>query len=144
MKLKAQVSGLQDVIGRLKKVDRAVAIGTEKGLKESGLRNQRHSQKLVPVDTSFLKGSAYTRVSGRGMKTEVETGYTAEYALWVHEMTDMKLKGKKRSGGKGRYWDPQGRAHAKFLEQPFRENGPITHQTVRDRIKAELIAEGIS
>jgi len=29
----------------------------------------------------------------------------------------MKLKGLPRKGGKGKYWDPQGRGQAKFLEQ---------------------------
>jgi len=53
----------------------------------------------------------------------VIVGYTASYALAVHEKIDMKLKGQRRKGKgkKGRYWDPQGRAQAKFLETPARE-----------------------
>lgn len=67
----------------------------------------------------------------------VIVGYTAEYAVFVHENIEMKLKGKRREiwftskaghkiriegkFGKGRYWDPQGRGQSKFLEQPFRE-----------------------
>lgn len=54
-------------------------------------------------------------------KTDVIVGYTASYALHVHELVDMKLAGKpRRPPSKGRYWDPQGRAQAKFLEEPFR------------------------
>ena len=34
----------------------------EKGLVLAGLRLQRDSQKLVPVDTGNLKGSAFTRL----------------------------------------------------------------------------------
>lgn len=52
----------------------------------------------------------------------VLVGYTAAYALYVHENLEMKLKGQPRSHGKGLYWDPQGRGQAKFLEQPAREN----------------------
>ena len=49
-------------------------------------------------------------------------GYTANYALWVHENVEMKWKGKPRSKpSKGKYWDPQGRGQSKFLEQPARE-----------------------
>jgi len=59
----------------------------------------------------------------------VVVGYNAAYALYVHENLEMKWAGKKRTGkhpdgakAKGRYWDPQGRAQSKFLEQPAREN----------------------
>jgi hypothetical protein len=52
----------------------------------------------------------------------VIVGYTANYALYVHENTEMKLKGQKRQPpGKGKYWDPQGRAQSKFLATPARE-----------------------
>lgn len=75
----------------------------------------------------------------------VIVGYTANYALHVHENIEMKWKGLPRSGevgfagydssgkrlvklgghkggtGKGFYWDPLGKAQAKFLEQPARE-----------------------
>jgi hypothetical protein len=50
----------------------------------------------------------------------VIVGYTAAYALFVHEKVEMKLAGLPRVGGKGLYWDPQGRAQAKFLETPAR------------------------
>ena len=52
----------------------------------------------------------------------VIVGYTAKYALYVHENTEMTLKGQKRPGkNRGKFWDPQGRAQAKFLETPARE-----------------------
>lgn len=79
-------------------------------------------------------------------KVSVIVGYTAKYALYVHE-APMKLKGLPRGagmtrdkrgvvrfskkmlttgvvggGGKGFYWDPQGVAQSKFLEAPFRKN----------------------
>lgn len=70
----------------------------------------------------------------------IETGYTAAYALYVHENMEMKLKGFSRDprirrieqGGDaskarprsrkrephGKFWDPQGRGQSKFLEAP--------------------------
>ena len=51
----------------------------------------------------------------------VLVGYSAKYALYVHENVEMKGKGLPRRNGKGFYWDPQGQAQAKFLEQPARE-----------------------
>lgn len=52
----------------------------------------------------------------------VIVGYTANYALHVHENIEMKAKGLPRhKPSKGNYWDPPGRGQAKFLEQPARE-----------------------
>ena len=61
-------------------------------------------------------------------KPSVVVGFNANYAVFVHENTKMKLKGQKRTGKRpdgtfreGKYWDPQGRGQSKFLEQPARE-----------------------
>jgi hypothetical protein len=61
-------------------------------------------------------------------RPSVIVGYTARYALYVHEMVDEK--GKKRVGegikrrrpSLGMYWDPQGKGQSKFLEEPFLKN----------------------
>lgn len=93
------------------------------GLKTAGLVLQHDSQRKVPVDTGNLKASAFTRSTGIGWDAEVTVGYTAAYALFVHEAVGMKLKGQKRPT-KGKFWDPQGRAQAKFLEEPARTLRP--------------------
>lgn len=54
----------------------------------------------------------------------VTVGYTANYALHVHENIEMKWRGLPRIvPSKGNYWDGTGGAtgQAKFLEQPARE-----------------------
>lgn len=63
-------------------------------------------------------------------------GYTAAYALWVHESIGMVLAGKPRPKGRGNYWDPQGRGQAKFLEQPARTEGKTIARIVREAILA--------
>lgn len=67
--------------------------------------------------------------------TDVVVGYTAAYAVFVHE-APMTLKGEKRPT-KGKFWDPQGRAQNKFLEQPARtmqrELGTIIGTIMRKR-----------
>jgi len=97
-----------------------MAAGCERGVKLAALLLQRESQKLVPVDTGNLKASAFTRATGKGFGIEANVGYTAAYALYVHENREMKLKGQPRSSGRGNYWDPQGRGQSKFLEEPAR------------------------
>lgn len=117
----------------------------EVGLLRAGLALQRESQLRVPVDTGNLKASAFTRLEGEGLDAQVAVGYTAGYALYVHEAVGMKLKGKPRRagtrpGGKGwlgRYWDPQGRAQPKFLQAPADEmTGELREIVRRELAKA--------
>jgi hypothetical protein len=71
---------------------------------------------------------------------EVQVGYTAAYAVYVHENIKMVLKGKprpkKRGRGRGFYWDPQGKAQAKFLEEPARILLPELKRVVEEVTKA--------
>lgn len=82
-----------------------------------------------------------TALVGTSKKKSVVTGYKAAYALAIHEnMTlyppGMRLAGQpRRKPFKGRYWDPQGRAQPKFLEQPARElsnNGSLRRIVVHE------------
>lgn len=50
----------------------------------------------------------------------VVVGYTANYAIYVHENLEMSWQGQPRRGGRGFYWDPQGQARSQFLIHPFR------------------------
>ncbi len=115
------IVGVKRILQNLKTKTGKTQAGMIRGLKQAGLVLQRASQRLVPVEDGVLKASAYTRAKGNGWKTVVYVGYTAHYALYVHEQVGMVLKGQRRTSGKGRYWDPQGRAQAKFLEAPARQ-----------------------
>lgn len=126
------ILGTKNVLANIAKSQLRLGVVSGQALKLAGLRLQRESQQLVPVDTGNLKASAYTRSAGVGFKTVVTVGYEAAYALFVHEAVGMVLKGQPRPGGtvksgkrkgqpkRGKYWDPQDRAQAKFLEQPAR------------------------
>lgn len=70
------------------------------------------------------------RAAKHGNVVSAVVGYTAAYALWVHEMIE-KHRGEPRSGGKGNYWDPPGRGQPKFLEQPARTEGPVMGDMIR-------------
>jgi len=104
------------------------------GLRAAGLELQRASQQMAPVEFGNLRASAYTTSRGTGFGTIVEVGYTASYALFVHEKVGMVLRGQLRSPSpphQGRYWDPQGRAQAKFLETPARTMAPQLMTIIR-------------
>lgn len=102
------------------------------------------SQTMVPIDSSNLANSQYApEIQHKKGKTTGYTGYTAEYAGWVHEMPGT-LKGLPRAhfgktgnqsafgpqqvvefgGGSltGNYWDPD--AEPQWLTKGFNELAP--------------------
>ena len=133
----ASITGVKEVLANIKRQDAALGLKMALGLKAAGLKLQRDSQRLVPVDTGNLKASAFTRSFGSGWSSSVVVGYTASYAVFVHEAS-MVLKGelrprnqvvrssptggthKRGPGYRGHYWDPQGKGQSKFLEEPAR------------------------
>jgi hypothetical protein len=132
------VNGVREILVNLDIKQALLLKKFEEGLVKAGLYLQKVSQEKVPVEFGNLKASAYTRKKNSGAKTEVYVGYTAEYALWVHEKVGMKLKGKPRRPSPphiGRYWDPQGRAQAKFLEEPARTEVPKMRRIIVEHAK---------
>jgi len=125
------LKGADEAIQALADKHRASGKALKLGLYQAGLYLQRLSQLKVPVEQGKLKASAFTRDVSTGTTTIVLVGYGANYAHYIHEQVQMKWKGKKRKGKradglprKGRYWDPNGKGQAKFLEQPFKNNFP--------------------
>lgn len=76
------------------------------------------SNKRVPREYGNLVGSGYAR-KGQNNPQSVEIGYSASYAVYVHENLEMKLKGQPRPSGLGKYWGPSG--EAKFLQKSIDE-----------------------
>ena len=79
----------------------------------------------------------------------VLVGYTASYALWVHEMDAKTLgQGVPRPSGLGHYWGPSDEG-PKFLERPARELakelGRIVANMLRQRrtMAQGLVAAGL-
>lgn len=100
------MTGVNTVLKNLRKATVGFEGRAERGLKLGGLFLQRESQKVVPVDTSNLRGGAETRnVGGKGFATDIIVLYKAIYAVFVHENLDARHKSGKQ---------------AKFLEEPAR------------------------
>jgi hypothetical protein len=55
---------------------------------KAGFYIQRESMKIVPILTGNLRASAFTRFTGVGLQTRVQVGYTAAYAIFVHEIVE--------------------------------------------------------
>lgn len=100
--------------------------------------------------TNWFKSLA--KEARRQTLKSVVVGYTAAYAIYVHE-AKMVLKGKprprRRKRNRGRFWDPQGRAQSKFLEAPARlmvtELGRVVAETYKStgRIEDGLLLAGL-
>lgn len=127
----AQLKGADQVLRNMKSARKKLVAATVRGLKKGGLFLQRESQKIVPVDTGNLRGSAFTRALGSGERTDVIVGYTAAYAVYVHENLEAK-HGKEFNEEYGKLvTDPEVGVRrerlrgedqqAKFLEKPARE-----------------------
>jgi bacteriophage HK97-gp10 putative tail-component len=111
-----KVEGEDAVLKNLNREIAGIEGRTLAGLLEAGLLIERESKPLVPVDTGNLRGSGYTRKSG---ELEVEVGYSAAYAVFVHE--DLEAHHKV--------------GQAKFLEQAVHENAGKVLDIVRNRAK---------
>lgn len=80
------IHGVRQVTQAMAAQEKAIPQDVGVGVKRAGLYLQRESQLIVPVGpTGNLQNSAYTRAEGAGSDIEVEVGYTAMYALFVHE-----------------------------------------------------------
>ena len=136
-----KVIGVKDILKNLRVSRKKAGKGVEVGLKAAGKHLMRESQRIVPVQHGILKESAYTRARGSRMYTEVFVGYTAEYALYVHENlaaahgAEYNKKYGSEEGGDLRGANQQ----AKFLEMPARVERRKMLQIIRHRVKAFMI-----
>lgn len=131
------VEGLNKVVLELNRAIEQIANRSEAGLYEGAMLIKAAAMKKTPVDTGNLRKSAYIdRVSriGAGQSSKfmpvVFIGYSAVYALYVHENVEQRWKGRKRISGtkKGHYWDS---GEPKFLEKAIIEK----RKAVIDQIK---------
>ena len=113
-----RVEGMEKVVKNLNKEIKGIKNRSIDGLLAAALIAQRESDKRVPVETGVLRASSFVRKTPED-DMSVELGYSANYALFVHENLEMKLKGQDRPSGLGKYWGPKG--EAKFLENSLRD-----------------------
>jgi len=129
-----KVTGAKEIIKRLQQANVQLGSDVERGLKKAGLFLQRKSQEIVPVQSGNLKDSAGTKALGSGWFTDVIVYYTALYAVYVHERTDLahgvefNIKHAEEiatahTKAQKKIWFNRGEnQQAKFLERPAREH----------------------
>lgn len=134
-----KVKGVDKVIRNMLNAGGQIERNAQTGMKRAGLFIQRESQRIVPVQTGNLRASAFTRALGQGANFSVVVGYTASYAIFVHENLSAahgrafnikhadKIARANSRMRKGRarsrvYFRRGANQQAKFLEKPVREN----------------------
>ena len=124
------VTGVNQVIAKMKAFDKMAIAKLQTRLVIAAKLLKRESMKIVPRDKGHLIGSAFHRLIPAGWLSDAIVGYTAEYAIYVHEDLDKahgaaynkkyaaEIADNKNKHFKQKKPDEQ----AKFLERPLRDH----------------------
>lgn len=103
-----------------------------RGMLQALILGASEAVAVTPRETSALINSQFRKVDIDGTKIVGTVGYTAEYALAVHEAKGA-LKGQPRPSGKGNFWDPSGETH--FLRIGFERAEPNIRDVLSGAIR---------
>lgn len=129
----SEFTGLNEVIDKLNNRLSELPGRTQAGLEAAALMIMADAQRRVPVEYGNLHGSAFVQPQANGV--DVEIGFTAHYAAFIHEKKSMKWKGKPRRSGLGVYWGPRG--EPQFLTRAVEENADEIVEMVTKYLEAE-------
>ena len=128
----AKLKGMNEAIARTSQiVDEITATKVVRALKSATYIIRTESASMTPIETSTLINSQFDTIEVNGTRVTGKVGYSANYALYVHNASG-KLKGQPRTSGKGVYWGPS--AEPKFLTKAAEK----TKDLVDKAIKAEM------
>lgn len=91
-----------------------------------------HASLMTPIETSNLINSQFKKVVKVNTGYVGIIGYSALYAIYVHEAPG-KLKGVARPSGLGDYWAPNG--SPKFLSKAALDNLPEIYSAIKKAMK---------
>lgn len=118
------IKGFDEVIKNLSDEIKAMEERSMEGLIDAAIIIRRAmdlEEPKIPVDTNNLRGSYFTETVKENGKPGLILGFTANYALWVHEMVDAKFK-RKGSG-------------AKFMESALNRHHDDVLKAIADKAK---------
>lgn len=118
--MSATIKGTDAVKARLRELARKYPAALDEELYKVGLRIQAESQELCPVKTNRLRSSAYTAKPEAG---RVTVGYGTDYAVFVHERTELH--------------HPNG-GQSKFLETAFVHQTQNYHENLASAIEGRV------
>ena len=122
------ISGFEQIIANLNKEILAMTNGSKEGLLHVAKHIRRYMETntpYIPVDLGNLKASWQTHPIVQGKNHGLLMGFSANYALWVHEMLDPGIKWSKPGSG------------PKFLEKAIIANHDDILQIIADKTKGK-------
>lgn len=129
----AKIKGINEAIARTSQiVDEITAVKVVRALKSATYIIRTESATITPIETSTLINSQFDTIEVNGTRVTGKVGYSANYALYVHNASG-KLKGQPRPSGKGVYWSPNG--EPKFLELAANRTKELVYRTIRREMK---------
>ena len=96
---------------------------TEQAVTKISIVGQANASSLTPADTNNLRNSQFRNVQATATGWSASVGYTANYALYVHEAKGTLLGTATPRGkaSRGNVWDPG--AEPEFLRKGFEREG---------------------
>lgn len=129
----AKLKGINEAITRTSQiVGEIIATKAVRALKSATYIIRTESATLTPIDTSTLINSQFDTVEVSGTRITGKVGYSAKYALYVHNASG-KLAGKPRSNGNGTYWSPGG--EPQFLTKAAQRTKDLVDGVIKKEMK---------
>lgn len=129
----AKLKGVREAIARTSQiVDEITAVKVVRALKSATYIIRTESASITPIETSTLINSQFDTIEVNGTRVTGKVGYSANYALYVHNASG-KLAGKPRPSGKGVYWGPH--AEPKFLTKAAEKTKGLVDKAIKAEMK---------
>ena len=123
LQLKVDFDGLEDLQREFERFGKRGMRAFGKAVRSGGIAIMENSIKRVPVDTGRLRGSHYATEPQSPTDPTVEIGYGTNYAVPVHERTEV----------------PHAFGEAKFLEKAVNDVSPRLLKIIGDVARMILI-----
>lgn len=127
--------GMQQVLARTKQIfDEVQSVKAVRAIKSATFIIRTESATMTPIETSTLINSQFDTVEINGTRITGRVGYSARYALYVHNAPG-KLLGlnRPRPSGKGVYWGPH--AEPQFLLKAGTKTKELVDRIIRQEMK---------
>lgn len=116
------IVGASDVANNLLKLASIAGEAVAQSLNEVAEVTLTDAKERTPVDTGTLKSSGKVSEHATLRKHQAKLTYGTEYAVWVHEQTNLKH----RVG------------EAKFLEKALQKTAATFVQTMVDKVRSRI------
>jgi len=113
-----RIAGTDRVIRNMHRQIAAIRTRTKAGLWEAALKIKADALPLTPIDIGNLRQSAYVEMLDGPSGPVAEIGYTAAYAVYVHERLELAHKSP---------------TQAKFLEEALKRNAANVVTIIKQR-----------